>query len=147
VVLRSAAETRRVPFTTFYTGYRQSVRRPDELIVAFEIPAIEGRQWFRKVGTRAAQAISKIVMAGVAPVVTRGRPSGPPRLALGSVAPTVIRAPQTEAALAGGASLEDAQRTLTAEIAPIDDIRSTAEYRRRVASNLLARFWDDTHRG
>src|SRR5437764_196086 len=70
-----------------------------------------------------------------------------PRLALGSVAPTVVRAPQTEAALAGGASLEDAQRTLAAEIAPIDDIRSTAEYRRRVASNLLARFWADTHRG
>jgi xanthine dehydrogenase small subunit len=148
VVLKSAAGTRRVAFTSFYTGYRQSVRRPDELIVGFEIPAIEGRQWFRKVGTRAAQAISKIVMAGVAPTASRGgRASTAPRLALGSVAPTVVRAPQTEAALAGGASLEDAQRTLAAEIAPIDDIRSTAEYRRRVASNLLARFWADTHRG
>jgi xanthine dehydrogenase small subunit len=138
VVLRSAAETRRVPFTTFYTGYRQSVRRQDELIVGLEIPAVRGRQWFRKVGTRAAQAISKIVIAGVA--------GETPRLALGSVAPTVIRATRTEQALAGGASLEDAQRILVQEIAPIDDIRSTADYRRRVASNLLRRFWTETHR-
>ncbi len=143
VVLRSAAETRRVPFTAFYTGYRQSVRRPDELIVGFEIPVIHGRQWFRKVGTRAAQAISKVVIAGVAPV---GR-TGSVRIALGSVAPTVVRAMRTEAVLAGGASIEDAQRTLLEEIAPIDDIRSTSEYRRRVASNLLARFWTGAHHG
>ena len=76
VVLRSADETRRVPFTAFYTGYRQSVRRPDELIVGFEIPAIRGGQWFRKVGTRAAQAISKIVMAGGGPAAA---PTGPAR--------------------------------------------------------------------
>jgi CO/xanthine dehydrogenase FAD-binding subunit len=139
VVLRNAAGTRRVPITRFYTGYRRSVRRPDELIVGFEIPAVRGRQWFRKVGTRAAQAIAKIVVAGVA--------GDTPRIALGSVAPTVIRATRTEQAIAGGASLEDAQRILGQEIAPIDDIRSTAEYRRRVASNLLARFWTETHRG
>jgi xanthine dehydrogenase small subunit len=132
VVLRSASETRRVPFTAFYTGYRQSVRRPDELIVALEIPAVLGRQQFRKVGTRAAQAISKVVMA----VVTGDRP----RIALGSVAPTVVRAGRTEAALAAGASVEEAQRLLMDEIVPIDDIRSTATYRRRVAANLLARM-------
>lgn len=141
VVLRTAGETRRVPFTAFYTGYRQSVRRPGELIVGFEIPVIRGTQWFRKVGTRAAQAISKVVIAGVAPSV-----GGSVRIALGSVAPTVVRATRTEAALAAGATLEEAQRTLLEEIAPIDDIRSTAEYRRRVASNLLARFWTETHR-
>src|SRR4029453_4064342 len=65
VVLSSAAGTRRVLFTEFYTAYRQSVKRTDELIVGFELAPIRGRQWFRKVGTRAAQAISKIVMAGV----------------------------------------------------------------------------------
>jgi xanthine dehydrogenase small subunit len=146
VVLRSAGETRRVPFTDFYTGYRQSVRRPVELITGFEIPAIHGRQWFRKVGTRAAQAISKIVMAGVAPSIRDGRTGDAPRLALGSVAPTVIRATRTEEALAGGARLDEAQRILVQEIAPIDDIRSTAEYRRRVASNLLAQFWSDGQR-
>jgi len=138
VVLRRAGGTRRVPFTRFYTGYRQTVRRADELIVAFEIPRIAGRQWFRKVGTRAAQAISKVVMAGVVgPKAAGGRPV---RLALGSVAPTVVRAVRTEAALAAGASIDEAQRTLLSEIAPIDDIRSDAEYRRRVAANLLARL-------
>jgi CO/xanthine dehydrogenase FAD-binding subunit len=132
VVLGSAAGERRVPFTSFYTGYRQSVRRPDELIVALEIPPVRGRQRFRKVGTRAAQAISKVVIA-----IVDGKE---PRIALGSVAPTVVRAGRTEAALAGGASIEDAQRVLLEEIAPIDDIRSTAEYRKQVAANLLARM-------
>lgn len=142
LVLRSAGATRRVPFNAFFTGYRQTVMRRDELIVAVEIPRLQGRQWFRKVGTRAAQAISKIVVAGIGPAGDE-----PPRLALGSVAPTVVRARKTEAALAAGRPLADAQRTLESEIAPIDDIRSTADYRRRVAANLLARFWNDTHRG
>jgi len=137
LVLRSAERERRVPFVEFYTGYRRSVLRPDELITAIEIPRLEGRQWFRKVGTRAAQAISKIVMAGVDP--GRGRA---PRIAIGSVAPTVVRVPATEAALATGASLADAQAILLDEIAPIDDVRSTAEYRRRVTANLLADFWN-----
>ena len=132
VILQSAEGTRRVRFDEFYTGYRQTVRRADELIVAFEIPALRGRQWFRKVGTRAAQAISKIVMAGVA--------GKPPRIAFGSMAPTVVRARRTEAVLARGGSIEEAQQALIAELSPIDDLRSTAEYRRRVAANLLARF-------
>jgi len=136
VVLKCAGGTRRVPFTAFYTGYRQTVRRPDELIAAFEIPAIRGRQCFRKVGTRAAQAISKVVIAAVV--------GDRPRIALGSVGPTVVRATRTEAALAGGASIAEAQQRLLDEITPIDDIRSTAEYRRRVAANLLALFWNGT---
>jgi xanthine dehydrogenase small subunit len=64
-----------------------------------------------------------------------------PRVAVGSVGPTVIRLPNTEAALARGAPIAEAQRIMLAEISPIDDIRSTAEYRRRVAVNLLAEFW------
>jgi xanthine dehydrogenase small subunit len=142
VVLKSAAGTRRVPFSAFYTGYRATVRRPDELITSVEIPVLRGRQWFRKVGTRAAQAISKVVIAarlepskGSAPAIVR--------VAFGSVAPTVVRATRTEAALAAGHSLEAALGLLADEIAPIDDIRSTAVYRRRVAANLLARFWKD----
>ena len=135
ILLQSAKETRRVPFAAFYTGYRQTVRRADELIVSFEIPPVRGRQWFRKVGTRAAQAISKVVMAGVV--------GDEPRVAIGSVAPTVVRAVKTEAAIAGGASIEEAQRVLAGEIAPIDDIRSTAEYRSRVAANLLAQMLSD----
>ena len=137
VVLRSAASgERRVPFTAFYTGYRASVRRPDELIVAFEVPPVPGRQWFRKVGTRAAQAISKVMMAGVR--------TERPRIAIGSVAATVVRLPRTESALAGGASIDEAVRVLAGEITPIDDIRSTAAYRLAVAGNLLRAFWADT---
>ena len=136
VVLRSVSGTRRVPMTSFYTGYRQTAARPDELIVAFEVPAVRGRQWFRKVGTRAAQAIAKIVVAGVWDTK--------PRLAIGSVAPTPVRLSQTEEALGTGASLADAQDLLQREIAPIDDLRSTAEYRRQVAANLLAQFYAET---
>ncbi len=137
VVLRSASGERRVPFGEFYVGYRKTVMRPDELIVAIDVPPVEGRQWFRKVGTRAANAISKVVMAAV-------RAPGRPRIALGSVAPTVVRCRRAEEALAAGAPIEEAQRALLEEIRPIDDLRSTAEYRRRVAANLLAQFWRET---
>jgi xanthine dehydrogenase small subunit len=136
LVLRNLDGSRRVPFGLFYIGYRRTVMRPDELLVAIEIPPIEGRQWFRKVGTRAAQAISKVVMAAVR--------APRPRIALGSVAPTVVRLPRTEDALSAGRPIEEAQALLQTEIAPIDDLRSTSAYRRRVAANLLARFWEQT---
>ena len=136
VVLRSVGGERRVPFNELYTGYRATVIAPDELIVAIEVPRVDGEQWFRKVGTRAAQAISKVVMAAV-----RG---DRPRVAIGSVAPTVVRLRETEDALAGGASIEDAQAVLMREVTPIDDLRSTADYRRRVCANLLARWWVST---
>jgi CO/xanthine dehydrogenase FAD-binding subunit len=138
VVLRGAAGTRRVPFTSFYTGYRQTARRADELIVGFDVPLNGGRQWFRKVGTRAAQAISKVVIAGA---ITR---DGEVRLAAGSVAPTVVRLAATEAAIAGRASAETIERAVTSDITPIDDVRSTAEYRSRVAANLVRRFCIET---
>jgi xanthine dehydrogenase small subunit len=136
VVLLSADGERRVPFPSFYTGYRRTVMRPDELVAAVEVPPVAGRQWFRKVGTRAAQAISKVVMAAVR--------APHPRIALGSVAPTVVRVPRTEAVLAAGGPVAQAQAALLEEIAPIDDLRSTAAYRRRVSANLLAQFWSDT---
>jgi len=143
VVLRSAAGTRRLPMTSFYTGYRQTAARQDELIVTFEIPAVRGRQWFRKVGTRAAQAISKVVVAGV---WDKARAGARPRLAMGSVAPIPLRLSQTEHALGSGAPLAEAQAVLQREIAPIDDLRSTEEYRRQVAANLLGQFCAETSR-
>jgi len=136
VVLRSHAAARTVPFTEFYTGYRRSVRKPDELIVAIEIPRIDGVQWWRKVGTRRAQAISKIMMAGV-------RGSGV-RIGVGSVGPTVVLARRTGAVLSSGGSIADAKTALLSEIAPIDDVRSTQEYRAQVAANLLEQFWSET---
>ena len=136
IVLRSHAGTRTVPFETFYTGYRTSVRRPDELITAIEIPRITGAQWWRKVGTRRAQAISKIMMAAV-----RGKEV---RIAIGSVAPTVVLATNAAAVLSKGGSIADARVALLKDISPIDDIRSTGEYRAAVAANLLEDFWKST---
>jgi len=66
---------------------------------------------------------------------------------MGSVAPTVVRLTRTEHALASGVTIEAAQEILQGDIAPIDDIRSTADYRRRVAANLLAEFWQHTRAG
>ena len=136
IVLRSVNDERRVSFNQFYTGYRTSVRRSDELITAIEIPAIVGKQWWRKVGTRRAQAISKIMMAGV-----RGAEV---RIGIGSVAPTVVAASKTANVLNHGGTIAQAQAALASEIHPIDDVRSTREYRLSVALNLLGRFWSET---
>ncbi len=128
VVLASVDGERAVPLDGYYTGYRASVRRPDELIVALRARVPAGKQHFRKVGTRAAQAISKVVIAAIGA-----------RAAFGSVAPTVVRARAVEAYWSdGGRDLDEAQRLLARDIHPIDDIRSTAAYRLRVAQNLLA---------
>jgi CO/xanthine dehydrogenase FAD-binding subunit len=100
------------------------------------------RDYYRKVGTRRAQAISKICFAGA--IVMTGDVVSDVRIALGSVAPTPIRATRTESALRGKRlderTIAAAMKMLTSEIAPIDDIRSTARYRTRVATNLLREF-------
>ena len=137
VVLRSLAGERRIPLTALYTGYRATVIRADELIVAVEVPRVAGTQFFRKVGTRAAQAISKVVVAGV-------RDGRDARIAVGSVAPTVVRLTATERALATGASVDDAMAALRDEVRPIDDIRSTAGYRLKVTENVVRRFLAET---
>jgi len=101
------------------------------------------KQHYRKVGTRRAQAISKVCFAGAARMDGGGRVADL-RIALGSVAPVVLRAAQTEGILRGEVPTEAvvraAQEMLAREISPIDDMRSSAGYRRRVAQNLLAEF-------
>jgi CO/xanthine dehydrogenase FAD-binding subunit len=139
LVLASADGERRVAAADFYPGYRQTKLLPGELLTAVEIPPLGGRGWFRKVGTRAANAISKVVMAGVG---DRRRP----RIAIGSVGPTVMRLPRTEAALRAGLPVSRAVEVLRSEIAPIDDLRSTAAYRARVAEALLVQLWEETSR-
>lgn len=136
IVLTSARGTRRVAYRDFFTGYRATVLAPDELVRAVEIVPPGGSGWYRKVGTRAAQAITKVALAALREA------DGGCRLAFGAVGPTVTRCPRTEAALA--VSLAEAQRVLGEEIRPIDDLRSTAEYRLAVARNLLARFAAET---
>ncbi|MDT7687610.1 MAG: hypothetical protein QOE46_369 [Acidobacteriota bacterium] len=144
VELVSAGGTRLVPYADFHTGYKQTVMRPDELIAGVRLPRVaEGaRHFYRKVGTRRAQAISKVCFAALAE--RNARALGEVRIALGSVAPTVLRCHRTEAVLSGrpldGALMKAALAELAREIVPIDDVRSTARYRTRVAQNLLGEF-------
>ena len=138
VVLASVRGRREVPLDAYYTGYRQTVRRPDELIVEIRVPLRpRRRQAFFKVGPRAAQAITK---AGLA--IALDEHAGW-RVVANSVAPTVVRCRAVEQALDAGRvprSLDEIQSLLDQDITPIDDMRSTAAYRRRVLAKLLSAF-------
>jgi xanthine dehydrogenase small subunit len=141
-VLGSERGEREVPADRFWTGYRATALAHDELILRIRIPLAAAREMrFRKVGTRRAQSISKVVMA----VAWRGDGTwAEVRVALGSVAATPIRAVATEAALEGRSptpeTADRAAEVLAGELAPIDDVRSTAEYRRLVAARVLHRI-------
>jgi xanthine dehydrogenase iron-sulfur cluster and FAD-binding subunit A len=140
VELVSVNGRRRVPIGEFFTGYRQTVLAPDELILGVRLPKRQGvRGAFLRLGQRQAQAISKVSVA-VNMTFSEGRPDFV-RVALGAVAPTVIRAPQTEAALAAGGfeGLRRAKEAVQAEVKPIDDLRSSRDYRRAMAAVLLER--------
>jgi CO/xanthine dehydrogenase FAD-binding subunit len=151
--LASASGTRRVPYAEFHTGYKQMDLGPGELIARVILPPrlpvgrVFGpgeawRDYYRKVGTRRAQAISKVCVAGS--IRMDGASVADVRIALGSVAPTVVRARAAEQALRGrvleARAVDEAAAALRRDIAPIDDIRSTARYRARVAENLLREF-------
>ena len=143
LVLVSANGERSVDAADFWPAYRETARRPDELLKQVRIPLRRGREVrFRKVGTRRAQAISKVVMA------LAWREDGgvwrDVRVGVGSVAPTPIRARETERVLEGAAPREStadhAATTIAAEVHPIDDVRSTADYRRVVTARILHRL-------
>ena len=142
--LVSARGSRTIPYRAFHTGYKQMDIRPGELLRAIRLPrAAKGlTHYYRKVGTRKAQAISKVCFAGVARMDADQIVEV--RVALGSVAPIPIRCIQTENALRGQtintATIDAAKSALRAEIAPIDDLRSTRDYRLRVSLNLLEDF-------
>jgi CO/xanthine dehydrogenase FAD-binding subunit len=150
IVVGGPRGERTIPAADFWVAYRRTALAPDELILRIRIPVAGGREArFRKVGTRRAQAISKVVMAlawregdGAS-----GRAWSDVRLALGSVADRPIRAGSTEAVLEGAAptpeTADAAAASLAAEIAPIDDVRSTADYRRAVAARVLHRLIRD----
>ncbi len=139
--LTSLRGSRWVPYADFHTGYKRSLLAPDELITRIRVPRQRemGFHYFRKVGTRQAQAISKVSLAAWAR--TRDGRIQELRLALGSVAPMPIRARRTEEVLLGGSvadlPLDAALVALQADISPIDDLRSSARFRRKVAGNLL----------
>jgi CO/xanthine dehydrogenase FAD-binding subunit len=147
--LMSVRGARRVAYDRFHRGYKQMDLAPDEIIAAIHLP--RGRSgWiehYRKVGTRLAQAISKVCFA--AAVRLEADRIAEVRVALGSVAPTVVRCRQVESVLTGRASPERAALAVDAlakDIAPIDDVRSTAAYRLTVTRNLLRAFLQDLAR-
>jgi CO/xanthine dehydrogenase FAD-binding subunit len=142
--LVSSAGPRWVPYNGFHTGYKKMQMRPDELIARIRLPRTKQgwTQRYRKVGARKAQAISKVCFAAAAQI--ERREIRDLRLAFASVAPTVVRAVAAESVLRGRRVAPEviaaAREALLRDIAPIDDIRSTARYRLRVAQNLLEDF-------
>lgn len=151
VTLQSARGAREIPLGEFYTGVRRTILAEDELLTAIHVPALLASQRgiFVKLGLRRAQAISvvnvAVVLAFDGDVVTEAR------LTLGSVAPTIIRAPEAEALLVGKPLTEDgiAQAARAAQQAarPIDDVRSTGPYRRRAVGVLTRRALDRLRTG
>jgi CO/xanthine dehydrogenase FAD-binding subunit len=142
--IRSARGRRLVPYVEFHKGYKVMDLALDELITAIALPRGRSRwrQSYRKVGTRRAQAISKVCFAAAADV--SDRVVRDIRIALGSVAPTVVRCLKTEETLRGHKLTPEvisaAKMQLDREISPIDDMRSNERYRRLVAANLLEQF-------
>jgi len=133
---------RRIPYFKFHTAYKQMDKRPDELLRAIRLPRATNQltHYYRKVGTRKAQAISKVCFAAVGSM-TDGKIESV-RIAFGSIAPIPFRCVQTENALRNQTidSVAAAREALASEISPIDDLRSTRDYRLRVSLNLLEDF-------
>jgi CO/xanthine dehydrogenase FAD-binding subunit len=142
--------SRRLPYADFHLGYKQSLLMPDELVLALHLPRrfANHAQYLRKVGTRKAMAITKVALAATATVddgtITEIR------LAAASVADRPLRLNATETALLGRSLSPEtrhaARTALLGEVLPIDDIRSTAAYRKHVAANLLDEFLNELSR-
>ena len=140
VVLASVAGLREVPLAQFWTGYRQIAARPDEIIAAFRLPKKgPAKERFRKIGTRRAQAISKVMAASR--ILVENGVIVSAAIALGSVASTPVRLAEVEKFLAGKplspSLIDEAEKLAQATVQPIADIRSTAEYRRWASGRLV----------
>ena len=144
VTLASAAGERKIRLADFYSGFRETVLRPDELLREIRIPPMgdDQRGLFLKLGLRRAQAISVVDAAAIVRLDIAGRVSDA-RIALGSVAATIVRVPAAEAYLAGKTLTEEtvaaAGRLASASVRPIDDVRGSAEYRAEMVKTLVAR--------
>ncbi|HTX02318.1 MAG TPA: molybdopterin cofactor-binding domain-containing protein [Candidatus Acidoferrales bacterium] len=141
IVLANADGTRALPLEEFYTGFRATVLRPDEIVREIRFPAldVERRGIFLKLGLRRAQAISVVNVA----VVLRfdGLKIEEASIAIGCVGPTIVRAPEAEGVLMGNkldsATIEHAAKLAVEAIAPISDLRGSADYRRRTVDALV----------
>ena len=144
VRLRAATSTRVLPVNEFLCGYRATLRHPNELIESVWIPPRSGfeRRAFRKVGTRRAQAISKVVLAAAATVENRAVTTV--TAAAGSVAERTVSLPTLAQDLTGtipdATAIDRAARRAAQSLQPIDDVRSTAEYRSQVLYRALRRM-------
>jgi xanthine dehydrogenase FAD-binding subunit len=146
VTLASVRGTRTVDYETFHCGYKRTLADADELLVSVFVPfpAPDAAMYYRKVGTRRAQAISKVALAAL--IECQPGPGGDPlirqaRFGFASVGPVPAVAPVLSQALQGlplaGIDRARVAQALGADLAPVDDIRSTAHYRRVVATNLV----------
>jgi CO/xanthine dehydrogenase FAD-binding subunit len=148
VTLISSTGTRTIPYADFHLGYKKTALRPDELLHTITVPRAFAnyRHYIRKVGTRNAQAISKIALAGLA--LVEDNKLTDIRLGAASLTDRPVRCSATEAALLNKSlapadidtTIRSARAALATEAHPIDDIRSTAKYRAAVAANLLEEF-------
>lgn len=145
VVIAAGPEgLREIPYSEFHVGYRRTALRPGEIVARVRIPWLPpvSFQAFRKVGTREAQAISKVVVA-LAGRIEEGRIADL-RLAAGSVAAVPVRLRAAEEAVRGQALGSEtaglAGREAAREVTPIDDVRSTADYRRFALERVVRRM-------
>ncbi|MCY4537601.1 MAG: FAD binding domain-containing protein [Chloroflexi bacterium] len=142
--LSSLAGERSVALEDFYTGFRQTKLRPNEMLSAISFPALHDNQRgvFLKLGLRRAQAISVVDAAIVLSLEDDGTVSDA-RVALGSVAPTIVRAPAAEIYLdrkrLSPENIAQAGRLAAETVRPIDDVRGSAEYRSEMVKVLVAR--------
>ena len=139
-LLASLEGTREVPLNQFWTGYRKIEARPNEIILAFRLPKRgKATERFRKIGTRQAQAISKVMAASRIRVAKGVIESA--AIALGSIAPTPVRLTTVEDFLIGKkltpALVDEAEKLAQSTVQPIADIRSSAEYRRWASGRLV----------
>jgi CO/xanthine dehydrogenase FAD-binding subunit len=141
IKLISKSDSRMVEYSEFHSGYKKNCMRPDEIIEGIVLPRnqLAKKHYYRKVGTRLAQAISKIVFAGYA---EGSGSSQKVRMAIGSVAAMPIRLKTLEDLWMKTKDKNLVTSELEKIIAPLDDVRSTKEYRMRVAKNVLLEFLD-----
>lgn len=144
LTLISSTGTRTLPYRDFHLSYKKTALRPDELLLSIRVPRdfAAYRSYIRKVGTRNAQAISKVALAAIAKIDSNHIKDI--RIAAASLAETPTRCHATERVLLHQpitpATISAARTALATEARPIDDIRSTARYRATVAANLLEEF-------
>jgi carbon-monoxide dehydrogenase medium subunit len=146
IEIRSAAGgSRTVAIDDFVTGFRTVALAPGELVTTVRVPVLgERRGVFAKLGLRKAQAISVVHGAAVLTFDPDGSTVTEARITLGSVAPTVVRCPEAEAAVTGApldpGSIAAAAAAARAAVVPIDDIRATAGYRSATVEVLVERM-------